>query len=107
MAFKRRPVLILGKADHGDYNVLPVSRITDSSHIDADYDIRVDLTKYPKSGLKATSYIRVHKQHTINRVNIDTEISDLANEYPELYVDVLEKLERYNKSLIDQAISVL
>lgn len=33
MAFKKRPVLIIGKADESDYVVLPISRVTRQEHI--------------------------------------------------------------------------
>ena len=37
--FKIRPVLIIGRADTGDYNVLPVSRVTNKQFIHPFYDI--------------------------------------------------------------------
>ena len=34
MAFKNRPVLIVGKADASDYVILPISRVTNSANFD-------------------------------------------------------------------------
>ena len=42
MSFKGRPVLIIGEADKNDYNVLPVSRVTDKKYLDPFYDIPID-----------------------------------------------------------------
>lgn len=39
----------------------------------------------------------------IHRVAIIHQISDLKNEYPELYGDILEKLSEYNKILMNDA----
>jgi len=33
MAFKKRPVLIIGQADRNDYVVLPISRVTRKEHL--------------------------------------------------------------------------
>lgn len=41
MAFKKRPVLIIGQADERDYVVLPVSRVTKKEHLDLHYDFEM------------------------------------------------------------------
>ena len=43
MAFKYRPVLIIGKADSSDYIVLPISSISITRNINKHFDIRIDL----------------------------------------------------------------
>lgn len=104
-AFKSRPVLIIGVADSGDYNVLPLSRVTNSRMIDKDYDIPVSPAAYPKLNLKAPSYVRVHKQTVVNRNSISlNNMSDMKVEYPDLFIDILSKLEYYNKRLLENAL---
>ena len=44
MAFKKRPVLIIGQADESDYVVLPISRVTRREHIDQKYDFKKKLS---------------------------------------------------------------
>ena len=56
MAFKKRPVLIIGQADESDYVVLPISRVTRREHIDQKYDFEIQVSNYPKLSLKTTSY---------------------------------------------------
>ena len=76
MAFKKRPVLIIGKADESDYVVLPISRVTRQEHIDQKYDYKMQVADYPKLSLKATSYIRAHKQSVANVGELATQITD-------------------------------
>lgn len=102
--FKSRPILIIGLADASDYNVLPISRVTNSYNLDAVYDIPIDPAQYPLLLLTSQSYIRTHKQTIINHGSIGKTISDLKAVYEELYLDILSKLEQYNKSLIDSAL---
>ena len=58
-SFKARPCLVIGIADAGDYNVLPVSKVTNRKNIDSDYDIPIDPYNYPKLKLNDPSYVRV------------------------------------------------
>ena len=104
-SFKARPVLILGKSDAGDYVVLPISRVTKSANISAEYDIPVIPSQYPLLNLKALSYIRVHKQTTIHSASIDKMISDMKSNYLDLYLSVLTKLEQYNNTLMTNALT--
>lgn len=104
-AFKSRPVLIIGVADSGDYNVLPLSRVTNSRMIDKDYDVPVSPAAYPKLNLTAQSYVRVHKQTVVNKNSISTKnMSDMKTDYPDLFIDILSKLEDYNKKLLESAL---
>lgn len=100
--FKKRPVLVLGSADSGDFNVLPISRVTNSRHLDSYYDIPVDPSLYPNLNLTALSYVRTHKQTVLNKSSLNA-ISNMKVEYPELYTQILDKLEEYNRSLLDSA----
>lgn len=103
-SFKSRPVLIIGDIRSGDYTVLPVSRVTKRQYIDFEYDIEVKKSKYPKLCLTADSYIRVHKQTVVNKASLRNEISDLKAEYEDLYLEILAKLEQFNKELQNNAL---
>ncbi len=100
--FKKRPVLVLGAADSGDFNVLPISRVTNSRNLDSSYDIQVDPLIYPNLKLTAKSYVRTHKQTIVNKASLN-EISNMKSEYPDLYTEILDKLEEYNTNLITDA----
>lgn len=101
MKIKSRPALIIAQADISDYNVLPISKISDKSKIDPVYDIPIDPNKYPKLNLSVYSYIRTHKQTVTNKSQISKIWGDLKEDYPELYVAIADKIEKYNKYIID------
>ncbi len=103
-AFKRRPVLVISGPRNNDYTILPVSTITHKECIDPDYDVKVEPDKYPRLNLNRISYIRTHKQTTVHQASLIKEIGDLKAEYEELYLTVLEKLESFNKMVMDNAI---
>lgn len=103
-SFKRRPVLIINGPRNNDYTVLPVSTVTHTEHIDSEYDVRVEPDKYPKLNLNRISYIRTHKQTTVHRASLTKEIGDLKAEYEDLYLSVLEKLESFNKMVVENAL---
>lgn len=73
MAFKGRPVLVIGKADDTDYVVLPISRVTNKANLDSYYDVPIDPVDVPKMNLKQTSYIRTHKQAVVNSAELTTD----------------------------------
>lgn len=100
-ALKKRPVLVIGKADSEDYNVLPISRVTNSVYLSKVYDIMVDPAEFPCAGLTQVSYVRTHKQIYVNRYAITDKICDLKTTYPDLYLKIAVKLEEYNKTLFD------
>lgn len=104
MAFKKRPVLIIGKADESDYIVLPISRVTRQEHIDQRYDFEMQVTDYPKLSLKDTSYIRTHKQSVANIGELANQIADFKNEYPDAFVEVIALVKEFQKKLIDEAL---
>lgn len=103
MSYKGRPVLIIGEADSGDYNVLPLSRVTRQEHLSREYDVRVDPALYPRLNLTAISYIRAHKQTVIHRGSVDILYGDLKGCYPDLYRTILLALENYNRRLLENA----
>ncbi|MCM1155178.1 MAG: hypothetical protein NC314_07375 [Roseburia sp.] len=105
MAFKKRPILIIGQADERDYIVLPISRVTRREHLDPHYDFEMQILEYPVLVLKETSYIRTHKQTVVNEGELADCIADFKKEYPEAYISVLALVEEFQKDLIDKAIS--
>ncbi|MDE7310993.1 MAG: hypothetical protein K2N87_05125 [Eubacterium sp.] len=76
MSFKKRSVLIIGKADQKDFVVLPVSRVTQKGHLDMHYDFKLQSKNYPTLSFKTTSYIRTHKQTVVNNGELADCIAD-------------------------------
>ena len=103
MLFKNRPVLVIGQADNKDYVVLPISRVTNRAHLDAHYDVEVKPGDVPLMSLHSTSYIRTHKQTALYAASLVRPIVDLRAEYPDVYIDVLAKVEEFQKNMLDNA----
>lgn len=104
MSFKSRPALVIAKADDFDYVALPVSRITRRENLNPTYDIKIDPVAYPNLNLRAISYVRTHKQTIVNARDIGDLISDMEEEYPNLYLSILEKREEFSKEISEQAL---
>lgn len=100
--FKKRPVLVLGIADAGDFNVLPISRVTNSRNLDLHYDIQVNPSIYPNLNLTSLSYVRTHKQTVVNKSSLN-EISDMKTEYLDLFTEILNRLHDYNFKMMSIA----
>ncbi|CAM3122322.1 type II toxin-antitoxin system PemK/MazF family toxin [Streptobacillus ratti] len=96
---KERPVLVIGETDN-DCIILPVSTITKKQYFNPEYDIEIDPEKYPKLNLNKLSYIRVHKQAIIYKKALHKEIGNLKVEYIIKYIEIMKKLEGFNKNLI-------
>ncbi len=103
MAFKKRPILIIGQADENDYVVLPISRVTKKENLDSRYDFEMQIVDYPALSLKAVSYIRTHKQTIANDGELADCIADFKEEYPDAYLSVLVLVEEFQKELINRA----
>ena len=56
-SFKKRPALVLAKADENDYVILPISSVSYRKNIDIEYDILIDPIKYPIGDIKMTIQI--------------------------------------------------
>lgn len=104
MAFKKRPVLIIGKADEKDWVVLPISRVTRREYLNSHYDFEMDVLSYPKMSLKQTSYVRTHKQAILNEGELSTCITDFRSEYQDAYIEIMALVEEFQKDLINKAI---
>ena len=102
-SFKKRPVLIIGVADSGDYNVLPISRVTRRQYLDPAYDIPIKQKDCPLLNLTADSYVRVHKQTTVNCSSVTSKIGSLKADYPQLFLEIMTKLQEYNEKLYSEA----
>lgn len=103
-SFKKRPVLIIGGPRNNDYTVLPISTVTKKANLDSEYDVEINPANYPLLHLDKLSYVRVHKQTTVHKVSLTSLIGDMKTEYADLYLNVLEKLEEFNKITIDNAL---
>ena len=103
-SYKSRPVLIIGQADITDYVVLPISRVTNRSHLDSYYDVEVKPDNVPLMRLKETSYIRTHKQTIANEGSLTKEIVNFRKEYEELYLTIISRVEEFHKKIIENAI---
>ncbi|MBR0518690.1 type II toxin-antitoxin system PemK/MazF family toxin [bacterium] len=104
MSFKSRPALIIAKADNEDFIILPISTITRKNNRDLEYDIEIEPTKYPKLNLQKISYVRTHKQTVIYIAEIGNFIGDLKSNYAELFLEILEKREKFSQSITEQAL---
>ena len=104
MGFKKRPVLIVGKADAADYIILPISRVTNTANLDVEYDYKIEPNDVPLMNLSQVSYVRTHKQSVVHTGELTTEIVDFRAEYPEKYLDIICKMEEFQKSIINNAI---
>ena len=104
MDFKSRPVLIVGQADLTDYVILPISRVTNKDNIDSDYDFEITKQSVPLMNLAQTSYIRTHKQSVVHAGELTKEIIDYRKEYPDIYLDVIAKMEEFQKKIVDNAL---
>ena len=96
--------MIFAGPRNNDYTILSITTVTKKVNPDSDYDIEVDPVKYPMLKLNKLSYIRTHKQTTVHKSSLTTQISDLKGAYEELYLDVLEKLEEFNNKTRDGAL---
>ena len=100
--FKSRPCLVIGQADSGDYVILPISTISDQSKIDLTYDIPLDQATF--TFLNKDSYLRTHKQTVVNIASLKDQLADFKASYEGTYLEALEKVERFQKQLIMNAL---
>lgn len=103
MAFKKRPVLIIGKADDTDYVVLPISRVTKRQYLHEHYDYEISPNDVPLMNLKQTSYIRTHKQLTVSKAELTYGIVDFRHEYPNFFKKVIDLVEEFQTTMLNKA----
>jgi hypothetical protein len=102
--FKARPVLIIGCEFEElpcDFNVLPISKVSDGSKINNLYDFKLNKIECDKLNLKSIpSYIRTHKQYIVNSRDVHSDIvSDLKNDLKNIYDEVEKLNKKYNSDL--------
>lgn len=104
---KSRPVLILSNPRNNDYTVLPLSTIGRRENVDLEYDIKLDPTLFPKLRLNKVSYIRTHKRLVVHRASLDitSSLGDIKTDYPDLYLEIIEKMMNYNNIIEEEALS--
>lgn len=100
--FKSRPCLVIGQADVGDYVILPISSINDKRRVHPEYDIELDNSEY--SFLNKTSFVRTHKQTTLNKTMIRDMLCDFRSDYEEKYSEILSKVEEFQNDMIKNAL---
>lgn len=101
---KTRPFLIIGGPRNDDYTVLPVSTISKRENLDFEYDVEIIPANYSLLSLDKVSYVRTHKQTTIHKAELLRELSDLKENYPDLYLEILEKHDKFQRELTDNAL---
>ena len=101
MSFKKRPICIIGKADSLDYITLPISKVSHRENIDGEYDIEIMSKDYPLMNLKFDSYIRTHKQTVTHRAEIINQVTNLKEEYSELWFEILSRVEDFQRKVIN------
>lgn len=103
-SYKKRPVLIISGPRNNDYTVLPISTITNRANLDSDYDVGINPSNYPLLNLRKSCYVRTHKQTTVHQASLTTLIGNMKDNYPDLYLNVLEKLDEFNQEIFHNAI---
>ncbi|MCD7810064.1 MAG: hypothetical protein LUH02_12065 [Erysipelotrichaceae bacterium] len=104
--FKSRPGLVIGNygSTDNDYIVLPISKVSNEYMRHPEYDLAIDPSLYPLAHLTSFSYIRCHKQATINRTNISNVICDFKELYGEKYFEALLLLEKFDQLKLNNAL---
>ena len=103
LAWKGRPILIIGEPRNNDYTVLPVSTISKKENLDVGFDIEINPAVYSALGLNKVSYVRTHKQMTVHYAKLGHFIGDLRSHYPELFEEIMQKLAVWNQLNQEQA----
>lgn len=101
---KGRPVLIVAGPRNHDYTVLPISTIKNRQNLDPDYDILIDAGARACLSLSDECFIRTHKQTTVHEGELIKEKGDMKRDQEDLYLKALEKMEDYQRDILNQAI---
>ena len=102
--FKKRPVLVISGPRNNDYTVLPISSVSIKNNLDPEYDVEINPANYPSLGLTKICYIRTHKQSVVHQASLTSKLGDLKEDYQELYLKVLLKLEEFNKDVLNNSL---
>ena len=104
-SFKKRPALVIAKADDKDVIILPVSTITHKDNLNAKYDIEIDPSLYNRIKLQKICYVRTHKQTVVHIASLGGIIGDIKTDYQDLYLDIFAKRDEFNEEINKQACS--
>lgn len=104
LAFKKRPILIIGIADSSDYVALPISKVSKQENIDPVYDYPLEIASFPLLNLQFKSYVRTHKQFIINNGEIHKVLCDFKDQYEGSYLDIVALVEQFQKDVICKAL---
>ncbi|MBP3543259.1 MAG: hypothetical protein J6J86_03425, partial [Lachnospiraceae bacterium] len=74
------------------------------ANLDSDYDVGINPSNYPLLNLRKSCYVRTHKQTTVHQASLTTLIGNMKDNYPDLYLNVLEKLDEFNQEIFHNAI---
>lgn len=102
MDFKKRPVLIVSKADSTDYVVLPISRVTNQANLDTYYDFKIDPVDMPLLNLTQISYVRTHKQSIVNKSNLIKGVVNFKKEYTKEYSTIIAKVKEFQDNIYEK-----
>lgn len=103
---KSRPVLILSTPRNNDYTILPISTITKKQNLDFEYDVELNPDELTNLKLNKISYVRTHKRIYIHSADLDLskDLGDIKTCYPELYKDIIERMEKYNSVIKEECL---
>lgn len=104
MKVKQRPILVIGVEKDSfpcDFNVLPVSTISNYHHRDVQFDYEIGKEKCDQMSLKwSPSFIRVHKQSTCYSRDVDRRyFCDLSKDHSDLYREIVDLHQQFNETL--------
>ena len=88
----------------GKHVILPISRVTNHNNIDGYYDVLIDPINFPLMNLSQRSYVRTHKQSVVHENELTKEIVNFRTEYPDKYLDIISKVEEFQKQLVSNAL---
>lgn len=101
---KTRLVLVVGGPSEDDYTVLPISTITRRENVNPYYDILISEQDRATLSLQRECFIRTHKQMAAHRGSIIKKIGDMRNDAPDLYIGAIEKMEEFQKNIVNHSI---
>lgn len=83
---------------------MPISRVSHRENIDIEYDVSIQIADYPLMNLHADSFVRTHKQTITNRASITRCVANVKEEYQDLWLDILSKVEAFQKNLTNKGL---
>lgn len=101
---KGRPVLIVAGPRNNDYTVLPISTVKNRQNLDPDFDLLIDPPARALLSLTDECFIRTHKQTTVHDGSLIKEKGDMKRDLQDLFLKALEKMEAYQRHILDQAL---